>query len=514
MEVVEEEIIHKCVHTGHPAKPRRVWFARAHGQPAFVGARPHLSPCSPDARCGAMCVRIHRYSSLEEQPLYQMNGQKYRVYKRSPFGLTLRELCAHSRKFGDRDFLVYENERCTFEETFAHVDAIAAALVGKYGVKKGDRVAVSARNYPEWCIAFLAAACAGAVVVPVNSLWNGGELEYGMNDSGTKVLFCDQERLDLIAPLLGGKCPGLTAVVAIRSKPSSHALVDSWADVLAAHAGAALPDVDLEQDDDATLFYTSGTTGNPKGTLSTHRAVMSAVNTLGVGVATKQAAGKGGIYEGKKGCGLCSVPLFHVTGSHAIFLSAVLQGNKLVLMYKWDVVTALKHIQNEGVTSFTGVPTMWMDLVSHPDYDKYDTSTLKSIGGGGAAPPKRAGSDVAKKGAHCPFSLSLPLSLTRSLASHGPVLQLFTCASCVASRCLARPGLGHDRDQRNYCEHRWESLPGPPRLLRGSEPPVGSPYSRRGRQRAASGDTGSVAVPRCGTHERVLEKSPGNTGQH
>jgi long-chain acyl-CoA synthetase len=356
----------------------------------------------------AWCPR--RYSSLEEQPAYQTNGQKYRVYKRSPFGLTLRELCAHSRKFGDRDFLVYEDERFTFAETFAQVDAIGAALVGKYGVKVGDRVAVSSRNYPEWCIAFLAAASVGAVVVPVNSLWNGAELEYGMNDSGTKVLFCDEERLALISPLLGDKCPALTAVVAIRAEPASHELVDSYAEVLAAHAGATLPDINIEQDDDATLFYTSGTTGNPKGTLSTHRAVMSAINTLGVTTAMKQAAGKGGIYEGTQGCGLCSVPLFHVTGSHVIFLGAVLQGSKLVLMYKWDVVTALKHIQNEGVTGFTGVPTMWLDLVSHPDYDKYDTSTLKSIGGGGAAPPKKAGADVAKKGG----ALHLPQSGLRA----------------------------------------------------------------------------------------------------
>jgi long-chain acyl-CoA synthetase len=320
------------------------------------------------------------------------------VYKRSPFGLTLPELFAHSRNFGDRDFIVFEDERFSFEETFKQVDAIGNALVNDFGVKKGDRVAVSSRNYPEWCIAFMAAASVGAIVVPVNSLWNGDELEYGMNDSGAKVLFCDQERLDLISPLLGAKCPMLSAVVAIRSEQSAHELVHAYSDVLAANAGASLPSVDLEQDDDATLFYTSGTTGNPKGTLSTHRAVMSAVNTLGVGVAMKQAAGKGGIYEGAQGCGLVSVPLFHVTGSHAIFLAAVLQGSKLVLMFKWDVITALEHIQTEGVTGFTGVPTMWLDLVSHPDYDKYDTSTLKSIGGGGAAPPKKAGADVAKKG--------------------------------------------------------------------------------------------------------------------
>ena len=351
---------------------------------------------------------LRRYSSLDEQPAYQTNGQTFRVYKRSPFGLTLPELFAHSRNFGDREFLVYEDERFTFEETFAQVDAIGSALVNDYGVEKGDRVAVSSRNYPEWCIAFMAAASVGAIVVPVNSLWNGDELEYGMNDSGTKVLFCDQERLELVAPLLGDRCPGLKTVVALRAEPASAPQVVNYEDVLAAHAGDALPAVDLDQDDDATLFYTSGTTGNPKGTLSTHRAVMSAINTLGVGTAMKQAAGKGGIYEGKPACGLVSVPLFHVTGSHAIFLAAVLQGSKLVLMFKWDVETALQHIQNEGVTGFTGVPTMWLDLVSSPLYDQYDTSTLKSIGGGGAAPPKKAGSDVAKKGARpCPLIRSM-----------------------------------------------------------------------------------------------------------
>jgi non-ribosomal peptide synthetase component F len=486
-----------------------------------------------------MCAACaHRYSSLETQPAYQTSGQKYRVYKRSPFGLTLRELFAHSRNFGDRDFIVYEDERYTFEQTFAQVDAIAAALVNTFAVKKGDRVAVSSRNYPEWCIAFMAAASIGAIVVPVNSLWNGEELEYGMNDSGTKVLFCDQERLDLVAPLLGSKCPGLSAVIAIRSEPSAHEMVSSYSDVLAAHAGAPMPDIDIAQDDDATLFYTSGTTGNPKGTLSTNRAVMSAVNTLGVGVAMKQAAGKGGIYEGKQGCGLVSVPLFHVTGSHAIFLAAVLQGSKLVLMFKWDVITALEHIQNEGVTGFTGVPTMWLDLVSHPDYDKYDTSTLKSIGGGGAAPPKKAGSDVAKKGTvfACPPQhalsthirtrsplLLLPLPLPRpgnASIECGVIWSVaLTCFNRVCiwvSFCRRLPGsgLGHDRDQRHHRQHQRQGLPRPPRLVRPAESHVGPTYPRRRRQRHAAGDTGTAAVPRRGAYEGVLEQPPGYSGQH
>jgi hypothetical protein len=210
---------------------------------------------------------------------------------------------------------------------------------------------------------------------------------------------------------------------------------------------------------------------------------MSAVNTLGVGVAMKQAAGKGGIYEGKQGCGLVSVPLFHVTGSHAIFLAAVLQGSKLVLMFKWDVITALEHIQNEGVTGFTGVPTMWLDLVSHPDYDKYDTSTLKSIGGGGAAPPKKAGSDVAKKGTV--FACPPQHALSTHIRTRSPLLLLplprpgnasiecgviwsvaLTCFNRVCvwvsfCRCLPGSGLGHDRDQRHHRLHLRRRVPRP-----------------------------------------------------
>ena len=286
---------------------------------------------------------LHKFSSLETQPSYQTSGLKYRVYKRSPFGLTLPELFAYAAKsYQTREFMVYEDIRVSYAEAFSQVQAVGAALVNDYGVQKGDRVAISMRNYPEWCIAFMAATTIGAIAVPVNSLWNGDELEYGMHDSGTKVIFVDQERLKLITPLLDGKCPGLTTVIGCRlTSAPSHPKVTTYETMLAGAAGMALPVIKVEQDDDATLFYTSGTTGNPKGVLSTHRAIMSAINTLGVRSAGLMAAGKGEPKDMPQQVALTPVPLFHVTGSHAIFLNAVLNGSKLVLMFKWDVIQAL-----------------------------------------------------------------------------------------------------------------------------------------------------------------------------
>lgn len=323
-----------------------------------------------------------------------VHGIPMRVWKHAP--PTLRSVLELSRLFGDRVFLVYEDERITFEEHFRQVAALAQHLVDELGVRKGDRVAIAMRNYPEWVIAFWAAAVAGAIIVPLNAWWKGAELEYGLTDSGTSVLIADQARVDTLGDRLGHL--DLTSVLVARP---DHALAPGHLDLAALVGSAArtpdpvLPDVPLEPDADATIFYTSGTTGSPKGALGTHRNICTALwnlaytitrGALRSGKRTPDLLAGGG---GQQEANLLSVPLFHVTGCHALLMGTTASGGKLVMMHKWDPERALELIERERVTTFGGVPAMVWQVLESPDFHKRDLSSVKSIGYGGApAPPE------------------------------------------------------------------------------------------------------------------------------
>jgi acyl-CoA synthetase (AMP-forming)/AMP-acid ligase II len=203
-----------------------------------------------------------------------VGGLSLRVWKHAP--TSLRTIVELSRLHAEKVFLVYEDERTTFEEHFRQVATMAQRLVDDYGVVKGDRVAIAMRNFPEWPVAFFAAAAAGAVVVPLNAWWTGAELEYGLADSGSKVLFADAERVERMTDHFAQL--DLAGVIVARAEGELAPGHAHFADVLAAVAGdVSLPDVELAPDDDATIFYTSGTTGRPKGALGTQRNICSSV---------------------------------------------------------------------------------------------------------------------------------------------------------------------------------------------------------------------------------------------
>jgi long-chain acyl-CoA synthetase len=297
-----------------------------------------------------------------------------------------------SRERGEELFLVYEDERISVARHFAMVATLARRMVEDLGVRKGDRVAIAMRNFPEWSLAFWAATAAGGVAVPLNAWWTAAELEYGLQDSGSRVLFCDAERHDRLAPSLASL--GLDAVVVAKPTgplpPGATAFEDVLGDV---DDSAALPDVDLEPEDDATIFYTSGTTGFPKGALGTHRNICGNLVSLAFGQArgalrsgADLAALAGG---GEQNAYLLSVPFFHATGCHSILVANLAFGGKLVIMYKWDPERALELIERERVTTFGGVPSMVWEVLESPSLEKRDISSVKSIGYGGApAPPE------------------------------------------------------------------------------------------------------------------------------
>ncbi len=281
----------------------------------------------------------------------------------------------------DRPFLVYADERYTFRETYARAARTARLLVDGYGIGAGDRVAISMRNYPEWITAFMAVTSLGAIAVAMNALWQPEELEYGLTDSGARLLFADEERVARLRDTTRD-----IAVVPVRTPTAGPSLAERLAPI----DECEMPAATIGADDPATIFYTSGSTGNPKGVVSTHRNVLSALLSweLDTFAAARVARGdeQPPVRTGRKiqDAALLAVPLFHVTGSHAVYLSSYRAQRKLVCMYKWDPDTAAELIEREQVNSFIAPPAMTGDLVRIAATSARDLSTLRVVGGGGA----------------------------------------------------------------------------------------------------------------------------------
>ncbi len=314
----------------------------------------------------------------------EVRGNQIKTYASAP--PSLREVWQVSAGHGDKDYLVYHDERWTYAEAHAQVAGIANWLIAK-GVEPGDRVAIAMRNYPEWLLSYWATVSIGAAVVGVNAWWVGPELVYGLNDSQPKVLICDQERLERTLEH-ADEMPSMI-LVGVRTTRDTDKVVP-FAEL--AGFGGSLPDMTVDPDSDACIFYTSGTTGHPKGAQLTHRGCVNNIMNLAFwgsclsGVAARRGAAPAstGEDEGPAMAALVTTPLFHVTANNCLAHGTTLQGGKLVHMYKWDAGEALKLVERERITNLTGVPVMSRELISHPDFDRYDTSSLASVGGGGA----------------------------------------------------------------------------------------------------------------------------------
>ncbi len=315
-----------------------------------------------------------------------VRGVPIRAYKNAP--KTVRDLWLASTQFADREYLIYEDERITYGEAHRRVNAVGAWLAAQ-GVGRGDRVAIAMRNYPEWLLIYWACVSMGVAVVGMNAWWVPEEIDYAIKDSSPKIIFCDGERLARLTER-AETIAGIT-VVATRAD-TLPAGVLPWADVLA--HGGELPTAEVDSDDDACIFYTSGTTGYPKGAQLTHRGCISNLFSLMfsgqvTALATLEATGVGPEPGAPAPIpiALLTTPLFHVTANNCGAYAVTAGGGKLVLMYKWDPKAALTLIQQERVTSMSGVPVMSRELIAHPDFDSHDLSSLVSLGGGGAQLP-------------------------------------------------------------------------------------------------------------------------------
>lgn len=318
----------------------------------------------------------------------EVRGQKLRAFKNAPG--SLRDVWLASAAHAEKDAIVFQNERWTYAQAHATVASVANWYAAQ-GLRSGDRVAIAMRNYPEWMFAHWAAQCSGIAVVGMNAWWTTPEMEFAMEDSAPKVLICDEERLANWLPSRD-KAPDLK-IVGARISHQLPAGVVAWSDLLA--QGGDLPDVTVDPDSDACIFYTSGTTGKPKGAQLTHRGCTNNLMSIGfwsaitaVAKSRLDVAGGAAPAEPTDASGqlafLSTTPLFHVTANNCLAQPATLSGSKLVLMYKWDAGDALRIIETEKITNLSGVPVMSRELLAHPDFEKHDTSSLKALGGGGA----------------------------------------------------------------------------------------------------------------------------------
>jgi long-chain acyl-CoA synthetase len=320
----------------------------------------------------------------------EVRGIPVKAFATAP--ATMRAVWEASAANGDKEYIVYEDERYTYAEIHARVRKLVKFLSDR-GVRRGDRVAIAMRNYPEWVVSYWATLMLGAAVVGMNAWWTPPEMEYALGDSKPKVLIADDER---IARYLDMPNKMDIPVVAVRTDRALPAGGVRWDDVMALPDPGSLPPVEIDSDDDATIFYTSGTTGFPKGAQLTHRGSVTNLMNMSVMSAAAAMAEQKAVDAGdvpapttapvpRPTVFMAPTPLFHVTACNCLLHPATAAGAKIVFMYKWDPARALELIEREGVTNFSGVPTMSREMLMHPDWSKRDTSSLNGLGGGGAA---------------------------------------------------------------------------------------------------------------------------------
>ncbi len=315
-----------------------------------------------------------------------IRGVPTRIWKNAPPSLPW--FIGASRAAGEQMFVIHEDERVTYAANHRAVVALAAYL-GGLGVGRGDRVALAMRNLPEWPVAFFAITALGAIAVPLNAWWTGAELEYGLTDSGARLLIVDDERHARLAARYAA-APALEHVLVARASSALDGIADQLEDAIgtphdwARLPDAPLPDVAVVPEDDAAIFYTSGTTGAPKGALVTHRNLMS--NVLSNGYSSARSALRRGempVPPSPKVL-LTVIPLFHVTACSAALMPAIATGSTMIFLRKWDTIRAFEIIERERVNITGGVPTIAWQLLEHPDRGRYDLSSLESIAYGGA----------------------------------------------------------------------------------------------------------------------------------
>jgi long-chain acyl-CoA synthetase len=311
-----------------------------------------------------------------------VNGVDLQVFDRDP--RTLRDAFLATRAHGDRTAVVFRDERYSFARQWDIVVAFAHRLRSDFQVRHGDRVAIAMRNYPEWIFSFWAIQLIGATAVPLNAWLTPPELAALLADSEPTLVIADQDRIDRVRVAQSVASLTKVPIIGVRTSGGS-AGVTAYADLVQATEGAEPPDCAVSPDDTATILYTSGTTGRPKGAIGTHlNHAASLLNKL-------IRAELGGAARGSTK--LVTYPFFHIAGINTMY-SASYSGHLMVLMYKWDIEEALNLIERERVTEMSGAPFVIRTFIEAAVTSGRDLSSLNSIGLGGSAAPAQLISDV------------------------------------------------------------------------------------------------------------------------
>jgi long-chain acyl-CoA synthetase len=309
------------------------------------------------------------FETVEEMVL----GETMRVFKNRR--RSLRELLEASVAFGDKEYIVLDDRRISYAEHARLVASTATALRERYGIQPGDRVAILAANCPEWVITYWAAVSLGAVVAALNGWWTRDEIVHGVGLSQPKLLIGDRKRLERVRDL--------DLDVAIVE-------IESEFEKLLTHApDAALPDQPVDEDAPAVILFTSGTTGRPKGAVNSHRGVLGFVQVAMLsGLRMMMKAASSGVTpepDPPATCSLVTVPLFHLSGLYACATMMLAVGAKTAYRSgRFDPVDVLRLIEKERVTNWSGLGSMAPRVLNHPDVAKYDLSTIRNLGSGGA----------------------------------------------------------------------------------------------------------------------------------
>jgi len=370
----------------------------------------------------------------------EVGGVAYRAYTHA--AATLPEVLALGRTHGDNDFLVFDGQRWSFNRYFAAVDALAAALQHDHKIVAGDRIAIAMRNCPEWLIVFAAAAQAGAVVVPINSWGSAEELQFTLKNSGAVLLAADAPRLKLAAGMLAEtKVAVLLSEVdgPLTGLDTTDGEIDlqTISDAVQANLDRAYTPATPAPEDTALLLYTSGSTGHPKGVIYRHVAVGQALmNMMLVGFVAVELGGEVGLRGNAVAeAQLLTVPLFHATGLFGGFLVPCAVGHKVALLRKWDAPTAMRVIEAESITMISSVPAILKDLLTHPELDSHDVSSVSRIAAAGAATPADLPGLISDKLGIVARSSGYAMTETAAVGAtmSGPVFDLKPLASGTLS---------------------------------------------------------------------------------
>jgi len=314
---------------------------------------------------------------------FEREGTQLPAFTTSP--PSLAHYFAHfCNEHKDVPFIVDGDLRLTFGETYQAAVCVTESLVNDHGVEVGDRIGIAARNSANWMIAYMGIAMAGGCVTLLNGFWSGDELAYGVRLAECKIVLVDAGR----AKRLEGTDHSAKLVMMDHSAPH-EGLARIWKAPASFETSAAMQMLGkLGPDDLATILYTSGSTGNSKGAYSDHRGVVAGVMSyVSQSAMAKLLLESRGQDLSAQPCALVAVPLFHVTGEVPLFLQSFAIARKLVMMPKWDALSAIKLMAAEKVTYFVGVPLMSYEIAMHPERENYDVSACTSFAAGGAPRP-------------------------------------------------------------------------------------------------------------------------------